>query len=65
MQYLCTLARLYLFALAAALIAFTISRWLGQGHLSFGVVWILWYNPTLRWVSLAAVALAIWGHLSP
>jgi hypothetical protein len=65
MKYLCTLARIYLLALAAALVAFTVSNWLGRGHLSIGVVWYVWFNPMLRWVTLAALALAVWGHFSP
>lgn len=65
MRYLCLLARLYLFALVAAFVAFVITNLLARGDISLGVVWVVWYNPALRWITLAAVALAIWGHLSP
>ena len=65
MRYLSLLARLYLFALVAALAAFLVTNLLARGTISLGVVWTVWYNPTLRWVTLAAAALALWGHFSP
>jgi hypothetical protein len=65
MRHLCLLARLYLFALGAALVAFTITNWIAKGYIGLEVVWTVWFNPVLRWVTLAAAALALWGHFSP
>jgi hypothetical protein len=59
------LARLYLFALVAALVAFAVTNLLATGTISFAIVRTVWHNLVLRWLTLAAVALAVWGHISP